>query len=120
NLIWNEKSPEGFQFSDLKMVPEKPVVGDPATISLRIVSEAEPDSVVLFWGNSFDSEQNQIKLIQGSEKYSNTISFGNVETGETIYFLFKAFAANDTSVFRGSYILPEGIGAEQITPVREV
>jgi DNA/RNA endonuclease YhcR with UshA esterase domain len=59
-------------------------------------------------------------LIQGSEKYSNTTSFDNMEAGETIYFLFKAFAANDTSVFRGSYILPEKINAEQITPVREV
>jgi endonuclease I len=120
NLIWTEKSPEGFRFSDLKMVPEKPGIGEPANISLEIISDAEPDSVVLYWGNSFDSEQDQIKLIQGSEKYSNTISFDNVEAGETIYFLFKAFAANDTSVFRGSYILPEKINAEQITPVREV
>jgi hypothetical protein len=120
NLIWTEKSPEGFRFSDLKMVPEKPGIGEPANISLEIISDAEPDSVVLYWGNSFDSEQDQIKLIQGSEKYSNTTSFDNMEAGETIYFLFKAFAANDTSVFRGSYILPEKINAEQITPVREV
>lgn len=120
NLIWNEKSPEGFRFADLKMVPEKPGIGEPANISLEIISEAKPDSVVLYWGNSFDSEQDQIKLIQGSEKYSNTTSFDNMEAGETIYFLFKAFAANDTSVFRGSYILPEKINAEQITPVREV
>ncbi len=120
NLIWDEKSPEVIQFSDLKMVPEKPSVGETANISLAIVSEAVTDSVILFWGNSFDSEQNQINLIPGSAKYSNTISFDNMEAGEIIYFLIKAFAANDTSVFRGSYILPEKINAEQITSIQEV
>ena len=120
NLIWNEKSPEGFQFSDLKMAPEKPCVGDTANISLKIVSEAEPDSVVLYWGDAFDSEQNQIKLTPDSEKYSNTFSLYNMQAGEIIYFLFKAFSVNDTSVFRGSYIVPEKINANQITPVQEV
>jgi endonuclease I len=120
NLIWNEKSPEVIQFSDLKMVPKNPAIGEPANISLGVVSETEPDSVILYWGNLFDSEQNQIKLIPDSEKYSNTISFDNMEAGEIIYILVKAFVANDTSVFRGSYIVPEKINAEQITPIQEV
>jgi endonuclease I len=120
NLIWNEKSIEKFQFSDLKMIPEKPGVGDIANISVKIVSESEPDSVVLYWGNFFDSAQNRIPLISDSEKFSNTISFDNMEAGEIIYFLFKAFSVNDTSVFRGSYIFPEIITAEQITPIQNV
>jgi len=120
NLIWNEKSIEKFQFSDLKMIPEKPGVGDTANISVKIVSESEPDSVVLYWGNFFDSAQNRIPLISDSEKFSNTISFDNMEAGEIIYFLFKAFSVNDTSVFRGSYIFPEIITAEQITPIQNV
>ncbi len=120
NLIWNEKSTEEFQFSDLKMMPEKPAVGDTANISLKIVSESEPDSVILYWGNSFDSLQNRLNLIPDSEKYSNTVSFHNLQAGEIIYFLFKAFSVNDTSVFRGSYIFPENITAKQITPIQNV
>jgi endonuclease I len=120
NLIWNEKSIEKFQFSDLKMIPEKPGVGDIANISVKIVSESEPDSVVLYWGNFFDSAQNRIPLISDSEKFSNTVSFHNLQAGEIIYFLFKAFSVNDTSVFRGSYIFPENITAEQITPIQNV
>ncbi|MBW6534510.1 MAG: endonuclease [Mariniphaga sp.] len=120
NLIWNEKSIEKFQFSDLKMIPEKPGVTDIANISLRIASESEPDSVILYWGNSFDSTQSRIPLISGSEKYFNTVSFSNMQAGEIIYFLFKAFSVNDTSVFRGSYIFPENITAEQITPIQNI
>ena len=120
NLIWNEKSTEKFQFSDLKMMPEKPAVGDTADISLKIVSESEPDSVILYWGNSFDSLQNRLKLISGSEKYYNTVSFSNMQAGEMVNFIFKAYSINDTSVFRGSYLIPEKINANQITPIQEV
>jgi hypothetical protein len=115
-----KKALVGFRFSDLKMMPEKPGVGDTANISLKIVSESEPDSVILYWGNSFDSLQNRLNLIPDSEKYSNTVSFHNLQAGEIIYFLFKAFSVNDTSVFRGSYIFPEKITAEQITPIQNV
>ena len=120
NLIWKDKSPKEFRFSDLTMVPKNPGVGEPATISLKITSETAPDSVVLYWGNAFDSEQNQIKLTPDSEKYANTVSFHTMQAGELVYFLFKAFSANDTSVSRGSYILPEKLNAEQITSIQEV
>lgn len=120
NLIWNTKQPALINISELKMTPEKPVPGETVAISLKINSETAPDSVLFFWGNSFDSEQNRQNLILNSEVYSNEISFVNVLPGETTFFLVKAFAGNDSSLTRGSYIFPENISQEQITPVQTV
>lgn len=120
NLIWNTKQPASILFSELKMTPEKPVPGETVTVSLKISSETAPDSVLFFWGDSFDSKQNRENLILSSDTYSGEISFVNVLPGETVFFLVKAFAGNDSLLTRGSYIFPENISQEQITPVQTV
>jgi len=120
NLIWNNGSLKNIQFSGLKMTPEKPQIGEDATVSVKISAQASPDSVLLFWGNTYDSKKNKTELSLSSEKYSAQITFSNVEAGETAYFLIQAFSGNDTSAIRGSYIFPENISVEQLTPITDV
>lgn len=120
NLIWNEKLPSAIQFPEVKMMPEKPFTTDKATVSVKIISPAEPDSVVLFWGNSFDSEQNRSVLLKNPENYSTEIVFDKFQPGETVYFLIKAFAGNEMAMYRGSHIFPKQVDAGEITAISTV
>ena len=85
NLIWNGKSVNPIQFSELMMNPKKPFTTDKANMSLKVVAEAEPDSVLLFWGNTFDSQQNKTLL---SLKFRTIF---NRELALVIYRLAKQF-----------------------------
>jgi endonuclease I len=120
NLIWNNKQPGAIQFSEFGMTPKYPGAGETTTILVKVNSATTPDNVFLFWGNSFDSRQNKIVLTEASGIYSGNISTSGFQPGETVYFLVKAFAGQDSSAIRGSYIVPESISASQVTPIASV
>ncbi len=120
NLIWNNGSLKDIQFSELEMTPEKPVIGEEATISVGISSTTAPDSVILFWGNTYDSKENKAEMPLNSGKYSAQLTFNDVEAGETVYFLMQAFSGEDTSDIRGSYIFPETISEQDLKQITEV
>ncbi len=120
NLIWNGKSINPIQFSELKMNPNKPFTSDKVSISLKVVAEAEPDSVLLYWGNTFDSQQNKTLLSRNLEQYSTEIGFSNFQAGETVYFLVKAFVGNQTSIIMGSYIFPKVVKENEITKISNI
>lgn len=120
NLIWNGKNINPIQFTEMEMNPKKPITSDKVSISLQVVAEAEPDSVLLYWGKTFDSQQNKTLLSRNSGKYSSEIGFSNFLAGETVYFLVKAFAGNQTSIFRGSYFLPKDVKENEITKISNI
>lgn len=120
NLIWNNGALKNIQFSELEMTPETPKNGEEATVSIVISSSTAPDSVLLFWGKTFDSKDNKTELALNSGKYMAQLSFNDVEAGNVIYLLIKAFSGEDTSKIRGSYILPETIRKEELTPITDV
>jgi endonuclease I/DNA/RNA endonuclease YhcR with UshA esterase domain len=120
NLIWNNKTPEPIRFSDLKMTPEKPETSDSVTISLKVLSAVEPDSIVLYWGSIFDSEQYQTGLLPDADMFSGQITFRDFNPGQSIYFKVKAFAPNDTGTIRGNYIFPESPEQDEIMEITQV
>uniref|UniRef100_UPI0032164AC9 endonuclease n=1 Tax=uncultured Draconibacterium sp. TaxID=1573823 RepID=UPI0032164AC9 len=120
NLIWNNGSLKNIQFSELEMTPETPAIGKDATISVKINSSTAPDSVLLFWGDTYDSKENKAEMTLNSGKYSAQLTFNNMEAGETVYFLMQAFSGEDTSDTRGSYIFPKTISEEELTLITTV
>ena len=120
NLIWNNSSLESIQLSELEMVPEAPSVNDNVTISLENSSSTTPDSVLLYWGENYDSKTNKTEMALNSGTYSAQLTFDNFEVGETAYFLIQAFSGNDTSTIRGTYIFPETLSEEDLTAISEV
>ncbi len=120
NLIWNDGSPDNIQFSELAMMPETPSIGEDATISVKISSSTPPDSVFLFWGNTYDSNKNKTEMLLNSGKYSAQLTFDNIKAEETAYFLILAFSGKDTFPARGTYILPETISKNDLTAISEV
>jgi len=120
NLIWNNKEPETIQFSNLKMELEIPNPGDQVTISAKILSETTPDSVLLFWGDSFNSLQNREPLFLNSGEYYCTTDFENNQPGDMVYFTLKAYSVNDSCISHSSYLFPEIISSEEITKIETV
>lgn len=120
DLIWNNESPHPIQFAEFNMIPEKPHAGEDVMLSLNVQSELETDSVILFWGNTFDSKEHRKKLTTDSGKFSGLISLPEGLPGQTLYFLAKAYVSGDSALTRGSYILPEKITPGEITPVAGV
>ncbi len=120
DLIWNSKSPDRIQFANFNMIPAYPNVGDTTDITLKILSETEPDSIILSFGTSFDSEQNNKSLTKDTGLWSAKIVLNNFLPGEIAYFHFKAFSENDTFNYRGSYLIPEPVNKNEMTPITSV
>ncbi len=120
NLIWNNESPEAVQLSEVTMNPENPAAGDNVTFSLKIDSETASDSVIIFWGNAFDSKSNKRILAEDSGQFTGNAALNNLPANEYIYFTITAYFNNQPFSFRGSYLLPEKIDPMQITPIREI
>ncbi len=120
NLIWGSGSLETVQFADFEMQPQSPSVGDDAIISVKANSTSHPDSVLLYWGNTYDSSENKKELSLSSGKYSAEINFGNMQPGETAYFSIMAFSGGDTSSIRATYIFPESVAGGDLTSITEV
>ncbi|MEZ5105455.1 MAG: endonuclease [Draconibacterium sp.] len=120
NLIWNNKEIKKLQFSGLKMNPKIPNPGETVTISASVISEAEPDGVILFWGKSFNSRENQKQLISSAGEYSTEAIFENIQSGEMVYFTLKAYSLNDSCISHGSYLFPEVIPVNEITKIEDV
>lgn len=120
NLIWNNQDPAAWQFSELDMTPAKPHVGETATVSVRVLAATQPDSVLFFWGDAFNSKQNRKKLVLNDGRYTGQVTFTGQQPGETVWFTVGAVSNQDTFVTRGSHIFPENISADQITPIAEV
>lgn len=120
NLIWKNENPRAVQFSALSMTPEKPHADDAVTISVRVLAENQPDSVVLHWGDTFHTEQSSKKMQLNGGHYSSQITLSGQQAGETLWFTVNAYAGQDTFFTRGSYVFPENISADAITPIAEV
>ncbi|MDD4225922.1 MAG: endonuclease [Mariniphaga sp.] len=118
--IWKNEKPEPVQFSELSMTPAKPHIGETAAISARVSSVVKPDSVFLFWGDTFNSKQNRKKLVLNDGFYSGQVTFTGQQPGETTWIMIGALSNQDTFLIRGSYVVPERISADQITPIDQV
>ncbi|MFV0265660.1 MAG: endonuclease I family protein, partial [Draconibacterium sp.] len=119
DLIWGNREPETTRIAELTMQPEKPLPGENVAISCRVSSNNTPDSVLLYWGPNYDSAQQFVRLNKTGELYSGNIQINELPN-EMIYFKLLARSGADSAVARGSYLIPETIQAENITPVKTV
>ncbi len=119
DLIWGNREPATTSIGQLTMQPEKPLPGENVTISCQVSSNNTPDSVLLYWGPDYDSDQQFIRLNKTDDLYSGNIQINELPN-KMIYFKIKARSGEDSTVMRGSYLIPEIIQAENITPIKTV
>ena len=120
NLIWNNELPKSLQFTDLQMEPKTPAPGETINILAKLISETVIDSVIFYWGNTFNSNKNREELNSNAEIYIATTVFENIQPGEMVYFTLKAYSGNDSCISRGSYISPGKINPEELTKIETV
>ncbi|MCK3685954.1 endonuclease [Maribellus sp. YY47] len=119
DLIWGNGEPATTSINELNMQPEKPLPGENVTISCRVSSNTTPDSVMLYWGPNYNSAEQSVRLNKTDNLYSTTIQINELPD-EMIYFTIKARSGADSAIMRGSYLIPEIIQAENITPIKTV
>ena len=121
DLIWKNGIPTGPEFGNFAMSPEFPYADSDATISLTIKNAQDLTDVSIFWGNTYDSETNVMKMEKSGENYTANISFSGYKVGDLISFKVQATDANNTKTyFRANYLLPENTTREQLTSISDV
>ena len=121
DLIWAKGNPSGPVFGNFMMSPEFPSPADKITIAITIGNISDLTDVNIFWGNSFDSQPNQVKMEKSGDHYSADLSLSGYNAGDMIYFKVQTVDP-DTQIteFRANYLLPESIPAEQLTSINNV
>jgi DNA/RNA endonuclease YhcR with UshA esterase domain len=121
DLIYDGATPTGAQFGNFSISPEFPTSDVEPLISVSITNTGDLTDVTLFWGNIWDAETNQAKMELSGTKYQAKLSFAGYNPGETIYYKVVATnAANEKSVFRANYLLPEKVDGSALTPITQV
>ncbi|MFV0592309.1 MAG: endonuclease [Draconibacterium sp.] len=119
DLIWGNQEPAIMSINELNMQPEKPLSGENVTISCRVSSTNTPDSVLLYWGTNYHSADQVVRLNKTDDLYSCSVQLNDLPD-EMIYFKIKAQTGGDSTIMRGSYLIPETIQAENISPIKTV
>ena len=119
DLIWGNQEPATTSIGELNMQPKKPLPGENVTISCHVSSNSTPDSVLLYWGPSYHSAEQVVRLNKINELYSGNIQINELPN-EMIYFKIKALSGEDSTIMGGSYLIPEIIQSENITPIKTV
>jgi DNA/RNA endonuclease YhcR with UshA esterase domain len=108
NFIWNNQVPSGAVLEDFKMFPEKPVPGQEVLISLKLAAgSTTPASVKLYWGASFDAEDNQSAMASTQSVYTTNIKLPTYQPGEMIYFKVEVTENQIKKYIRATYLLPK-------------
>lgn len=121
NYIWGNVNPTGIEFGNFSMNPEFPTPEDTPAISVTIKNANPLADVSLFWGNTYDSESHQVKMIQSGEKFQTNLSFSGYNPGDMIFLkIIAKSSVNEITIFRGNYLLPEKTEVSQLTPIDQV
>ncbi|HZL10327.1 MAG TPA: endonuclease [Prolixibacteraceae bacterium] len=121
DYIWANEIPSGPGFGNFTMTPEFPLPDETATISLTIKNTTDLSDVSLFWGDAFDSETHQIKMDKSGETYTAILSLSGYHAGDLVNFKVQATSTGSgITNFRGNYLLPEKVSANQLTGISEV
>ena len=90
NYIWGNESPNGIVIENLNINPEIPNPGDDISISFNLASNSEtPETVTIYWGTTYDSEDNQLAMALNQNTYSANLNL-NVSAEERVYFKIKS------------------------------
>jgi len=121
DYIWANATPTGSEFGNLTMTPEFPAPEDAVTISIAIKNSTELSDVSIFWGDTFDSETNMVKMEKLGDNYTANISFSAYKAGDLIHIKIQATdATNEKTAIRANYLLPKTILKEQLTSILDV
>jgi DNA/RNA endonuclease YhcR with UshA esterase domain len=121
NYIWNNQSPSGVLPDNFSMIPDKPSPGEAVQISFSLSSNSEiPDEVNLFWGDAYDSEDNQTAMAANQSVYSADINMPAYQSGEMVYFKVELIEDTTKTVYRASYLLPTPKDELTFTSIKDV
>lgn len=121
NYIWANKQASALQIKAFTMLPEIPEAGQPVSISIQLESNSTiPNSVQLFWGTTYDAEDNQM-LMEGSQSdYTANNIILNYQQGELVYFKVELTSGDTKKYLRASYLMPASAEDVTITPISNV
>lgn len=121
DYIWGNQSPEGAVLGNFKMTPEFPIPGQAVSISIQPApGSPSPESVKIFWGNTYDSESFQSEMALSQTAYSANINIPGYQPGEMSYFKIVATLGETKETIRASYVLPKPKESLAISLIEEV
>ena len=120
DFIWGAESPSGPAFSNYKMNPEIPAIGEQLSVSIDVSAENELGDVKLYWGSTFQSTDNETLMGKSESNYSTIIQPEGFQAGDMIYFSVQTTFSDSTYTWNASYIFPEAINENDLTSIPDV
>ncbi len=120
NYIWGNETPNGIVIENLNINPEIPNPGDDISISFNLAANSEiPETVTIYWGTTYDSEDNQQTMALNQNTYSANINL-DFQAEERVYFKIKSVKGGNIKYTRGNILLPKAKESLTFTPISDV
>ncbi len=116
NLIWGDQEPSATEFKNFNQSPDIPFPGDNITISIDVEAAQPPTSVTIYWGNTYNSEQNHMVMTASGTNYSANFNLSGFVSGEYVYYKI----ATETDTIRATHLLPKTVLTSELTTIPEV
>jgi endonuclease I len=120
DLIWASATPNPIVIDQLKMVPQFPKVGETINISASITADKTVETVKLFWGKQFDSEDNQVTMVANGSSYSASFTLTGFSPADMLHFKILAQTADNENLVRATHEIPQNITVNQLTSISSV
>ncbi len=120
DLIWGGAAAPSISLGEMNMEPALPYAGESTNISLNVQSSKTLTGVSLYWGDVYDSENNNIVMTASGNTYSGNLSLSGFSTGETVYYKIIATDGSNTETLRASYTIHDNIPSGALMTIKEV
>jgi len=120
DLIWNSDPIPEITIGEMAMIPEYPLVNETAEISVAVDATLTLTDVRLYWGDSFDSEVNDVTMGSTGNVYTGSINLTGFTENEYVYYKIRATDGTNEAVVHGSYRIPKDIASESLTSIPDI
>ena len=121
NYIWDNQSPIGVIVENFSMSPKFPNPGNDVQISIKLSSVSDsPDNVKLFWGKTYDSEENQTTLVANENIFSVSVNLSDFQALEMVYFKVETTKDETKKYTRGTFTFPKAKEDITITSIVDI
>jgi len=118
NMIWDGLAASAISIGTMDMTPEFPMNTESATISTAISSSsASISSAVLYYGNSFNSEDYSANMTDNAGVWTAGIDFTHFASNAYVYYKIVASDGVNSNTQTGNYRLPD---TKTITPIATI
>lgn len=86
DLIWSDGQIPVIKINGNSITPEIPIEGNTVQVNVSVTSTNTLSTVTLYWGTTFNSQDNSVSMSKSGDNYSGTINLNGVSGGQYLHY----------------------------------